>query len=155
MTRQCLELGLIDEVAVDLVPVVMGRGHPFFGKLSLQDAPLGNLEHRSARRVDSGWTRLVVRHGAAGDPDDGTPTGAGTWTPSTMPLEYPDSHNRAGGTGTDPELFYEGRPDELHLDSVGVFVLNLGDHPEHLEQSEELRRGFHIITPFDGPDCDE
>jgi dihydrofolate reductase len=42
MTRQCLELGLIDEVAVDLVPVVMGEGRPFFGKLSLEDAPLGN-----------------------------------------------------------------------------------------------------------------
>jgi dihydrofolate reductase len=42
MTRQCLELGLIQEVAVDLVPVVMGEGRPFFGKLSLEDAPLGN-----------------------------------------------------------------------------------------------------------------
>jgi dihydrofolate reductase len=37
MTRQCLELGLIDEAAVDLVPVVMGEGRPFFGKLSLED----------------------------------------------------------------------------------------------------------------------
>jgi dihydrofolate reductase len=42
MARQCLELGLIDEVAVDLVPVVMGEGRPFFGKLSLEDVPLGD-----------------------------------------------------------------------------------------------------------------
>jgi dihydrofolate reductase len=40
IARQCLELGLLDAVAVDLVPVVMGRGRPFFGELSLEDAPL-------------------------------------------------------------------------------------------------------------------
>jgi dihydrofolate reductase len=39
---QCLEIGLLDEVAVDLVPVVMGTGRPFFGDFSLKDAPLGN-----------------------------------------------------------------------------------------------------------------
>jgi dihydrofolate reductase len=42
VARQCLELGLLDEVAVDLVPVVMGAGRPFFGALSLEDAPLGD-----------------------------------------------------------------------------------------------------------------
>jgi dihydrofolate reductase len=42
IARQCLELGLLDEVAVDLVPVVMGKGRPFFGELSLEDAPLGD-----------------------------------------------------------------------------------------------------------------
>src|SRR5215212_7690299 len=43
IARQCLELGLLDEVAVDLVPVVMGEGNrPFFGKLSSQDVLLGN-----------------------------------------------------------------------------------------------------------------
>lgn len=42
IARQCLELGLLDEVAVDLVPVVMGEGNrPFFGKLSAE-AILGN-----------------------------------------------------------------------------------------------------------------
>jgi dihydrofolate reductase len=40
IARQCLELGLLDEVAVDLVPVVMGKGRPFFGELSLEDVPL-------------------------------------------------------------------------------------------------------------------
>lgn len=39
---QCLELGLLDAVAVDLVPVVMGQGRPFFSELSPDDAPLGD-----------------------------------------------------------------------------------------------------------------
>lgn len=43
IARQCLDLGLLDEVAIDLVPVVMGEGNrPFFGKLSSQDVLLGN-----------------------------------------------------------------------------------------------------------------
>jgi dihydrofolate reductase len=43
IARQCLELGLLDEVAVDLVPVVMGEGNrPLFGKLSADDVLLGN-----------------------------------------------------------------------------------------------------------------
>jgi dihydrofolate reductase len=39
---QCLELGLLDEVAVDLVPVVMGSGRPFFGAASFDDVTLGD-----------------------------------------------------------------------------------------------------------------
>lgn len=43
IARQALELGLLDEVAVDLVPVVMGQGNrPFFGELSTEDVLLGN-----------------------------------------------------------------------------------------------------------------
>ena len=43
IARQCLELGLLDEVAADLVPVVMGEGNrPFFGRLSSEDVMLGN-----------------------------------------------------------------------------------------------------------------
>ncbi|MFB9239933.1 dihydrofolate reductase family protein [Plantactinospora siamensis] len=43
IARQCLELGLLDEVAVDLVPVVMGEGNrPFFGSLSAGDVLLDN-----------------------------------------------------------------------------------------------------------------
>ena len=34
IARQCLAAGLLDEVAVDLVPVVMGQGRPYFGELS-------------------------------------------------------------------------------------------------------------------------
>jgi dihydrofolate reductase len=39
---QCLELGLLDAVAVDLVPVVMGEGRPFFGAMKVDDVPLGD-----------------------------------------------------------------------------------------------------------------
>ncbi len=43
IARQCLDLDLLDEVAVDLVPVIMGDGNrPFFGQLSSQDVLLGN-----------------------------------------------------------------------------------------------------------------
>jgi dihydrofolate reductase len=43
IARQCLDLGLLDEVAVDLVPVVMGEGNrPFFGRLASHDVMLGN-----------------------------------------------------------------------------------------------------------------
>ncbi len=43
IARQCLELGLLDEVSIDLVPVVMGEGNrPFFGTLSADEVPLGN-----------------------------------------------------------------------------------------------------------------
>lgn len=43
IARQCLDAGLLDEVAVDLVPVVMGEGNrPFFGQVGSQDVLLGN-----------------------------------------------------------------------------------------------------------------
>ncbi len=42
VARQCLELGLLDEVAIDLVPVVMGEGRPFFGELTVDDVVLGD-----------------------------------------------------------------------------------------------------------------
>ena len=42
IAAQCLELGLLDAVAVDLVPVVMGEGRPFFAGLRLDDVPLGD-----------------------------------------------------------------------------------------------------------------
>ncbi|SDW75193.1 Dihydrofolate reductase [Amycolatopsis xylanica] len=34
MARQCLEAGLLDEVGVELVPVVLGAGKPLFAELS-------------------------------------------------------------------------------------------------------------------------
>lgn len=40
IARQCLELGLLDEVVIELVPVVMGKGRPFFGELPVEDVPL-------------------------------------------------------------------------------------------------------------------
>ena len=39
---QCLELGLLDAVAVDLVPVVMGQGRPTSGSCATDDFPLGD-----------------------------------------------------------------------------------------------------------------
>jgi dihydrofolate reductase len=42
IARQCLELGLLDAVAVDLVPVVMGKGRPYFGELAIDDVRLGD-----------------------------------------------------------------------------------------------------------------
>jgi dihydrofolate reductase len=44
IAAQCLQLGLLDVVAIDLVPVVMGGGRPFFPGLSLEDIPLGDPE---------------------------------------------------------------------------------------------------------------
>lgn len=34
ITRQCLAAGLLDEIWVDLVPVLLGGGTPFFGELA-------------------------------------------------------------------------------------------------------------------------
>jgi dihydrofolate reductase len=44
IAAQCLQLGLLDVVAIDLVPVVMGGGRPFFPGLPLEDIPLGDPE---------------------------------------------------------------------------------------------------------------
>jgi dihydrofolate reductase len=35
MASQALELGLLDEISVDIAPVVMGRGKPYFGNLGI------------------------------------------------------------------------------------------------------------------------
>jgi dihydrofolate reductase len=52
IARQCLELGLLDAVAVDLVPVVMGQGRPFFGEMTTDDLPLGDpIERIQGDRV--------------------------------------------------------------------------------------------------------
>lgn len=40
MARQCLEAGLLDEVHVDLVPVLLGGGTPFFGDLAIAPVQL-------------------------------------------------------------------------------------------------------------------
>jgi dihydrofolate reductase len=42
IARQCLEVGVLDAVCVDLVPVVMGQGRPYFGELPSGDASLGD-----------------------------------------------------------------------------------------------------------------
>lgn len=42
IARQCLELDLLDEVAIDLVPVVLSEGKPYFGPLGIGDVVLGD-----------------------------------------------------------------------------------------------------------------
>jgi len=44
IAAQCLHLGLLDVVAIDLVPVVMGGGRPFFPGLPVEDVALGDPE---------------------------------------------------------------------------------------------------------------
>ena len=48
MARQCLDAGLLDEVHVDLVPVLLGGGTPFFAGLTgapvLLDGPVSVVE---------------------------------------------------------------------------------------------------------------
>ena len=44
IAAQALALGLLDVVAVDLVPVVMGGGRPFFPGLRAEDVALGDPE---------------------------------------------------------------------------------------------------------------
>ncbi|WP_434742611.1 dihydrofolate reductase family protein [Micromonospora sp. SH-82] len=42
ITRQCLEAGLLDEIRVNLVPVLLGDGVPFFGRLGVGPVELDN-----------------------------------------------------------------------------------------------------------------
>jgi dihydrofolate reductase len=42
IAAQCLQLELLDEVALDLVPVVMGGGRPFFPGLAAEDVVFGD-----------------------------------------------------------------------------------------------------------------
>ncbi len=48
MARQCLEAGLLDEVHIDLVPVLLGGGTPYFGELAggplVLDGPISLVE---------------------------------------------------------------------------------------------------------------
>lgn len=41
ITRQCFELGLMDAITVDLVPVLLGSGKPFFASLRQTPIVLG------------------------------------------------------------------------------------------------------------------
>jgi dihydrofolate reductase len=42
IAAQCLQLGLLDVAAIDLVPVVMGAGRPFFPGLAAEDVPFAD-----------------------------------------------------------------------------------------------------------------
>ena len=58
IARQCLEAGLLDEVHVDLVPVLLGRGKSFFGEF--KDAPIA-LEGPISVVQGTGVTHLGYR----------------------------------------------------------------------------------------------
>ena len=61
IARQCLELGLLDEIWVDLAPVLLGGGTPFFGQLANAPVELEGPEIIEGKDV----THLrfkVVRH---------------------------------------------------------------------------------------------
>jgi dihydrofolate reductase len=59
MARQCLDAGLLDEVHVDLVPVLLGGGTPFFGELGgpvQLDGPVSVVEGTGVTHI-----RYLVR----------------------------------------------------------------------------------------------
>jgi dihydrofolate reductase len=55
IARQCLDAGLLDEVQVDLVPVLLGAGTPFFGDLGVKpvqlDGPTSIVEGASVTHL--------------------------------------------------------------------------------------------------------
>lgn len=55
--RQALDLGLVDEVMIDLVPVVLGSGRPYFGPLRNGPVTFGDPEVLAGRGV----THLLLR----------------------------------------------------------------------------------------------
>ena len=62
IARQCLEAGLLDEVHLDLVPVILGRGVPFFGAVA--NAPIeleGPLS--SVQGIEVTHLRYAVKRG--------------------------------------------------------------------------------------------
>lgn len=62
ITRQCLDLGLLDAIAVDLVPVLLGAGKPFFADLQGAPVTLGTPTVVEGRGITH--LRYDVRRGA-------------------------------------------------------------------------------------------
>jgi dihydrofolate reductase len=59
---QALDLGLVDEIAVDLAPVLLGDGIRFFGELARPPVLLDDPLIIESKRVTH--LRFRVRHGA-------------------------------------------------------------------------------------------
>jgi dihydrofolate reductase len=57
ITRQCLKLGLLDEIHIDLVPVLLGQGVRLFEQLGIEPIEL----ERTAVRESPGITHLSFR----------------------------------------------------------------------------------------------
>ncbi|MEU0545007.1 dihydrofolate reductase family protein [Nocardia sp. NPDC005978] len=51
IAKQCLELGLLDEVRIDLVPVLLGGGVPFFDRIGAGPHEFGNPRITPGERV--------------------------------------------------------------------------------------------------------
>ena len=60
ITQQCLDLGLVDMIAVDLVPVLLGEGIPFFAGLAKAPVELGTPTVIEAKGVTH--LRYPVHH---------------------------------------------------------------------------------------------
>jgi dihydrofolate reductase len=58
IARQCLDAGLLDEIQVDLAPVILGGGTPFFSEL--EDVPV-ELEGPTSVVEGIGVTHLKYR----------------------------------------------------------------------------------------------
>lgn len=61
VTQQCRDAGLLDEVRVDLVPVLLGEGVRYFGGLAggdvaLEDPDAHWLDHTAERIGTGAWT---------------------------------------------------------------------------------------------------
>lgn len=64
--RQCLDAGLLDEIHIDLVPLLLGSGIPLFG--DVRDAPVVLGSPTVVAGVGVTHLRYPVRNGAKSDP---------------------------------------------------------------------------------------
>lgn len=63
VARQCLQLGLLDEIGIDLVPVLIGRGIPFFKELGIEPVQLEIVGVSQAPGVTHLRYRVVKKGG--------------------------------------------------------------------------------------------
>jgi dihydrofolate reductase len=61
ITQQCLNAGLLDAISVDLVPVLLGQGIPFFANLRDTPVMLGDPEITQGTRVTHLFYRVTSR----------------------------------------------------------------------------------------------
>jgi dihydrofolate reductase len=61
ITQQCLNAGLLDAIAVDLVPVLLGSGIPFFANLRDTPVLLDDPEVTQGTRVTHRYYRVTSR----------------------------------------------------------------------------------------------
>ncbi len=72
IVRQCLDAGLLDTLSVNLVPVVMGTGVPFFAELARSPVRLSDpVVYRGRRRHAPALRRQLKHRGGARGPSGG------------------------------------------------------------------------------------